>query len=168
MEQPLLRPRELSGGASVVHRIPRRGARSGVRRAVAPYDAIVVIGAPVFTFHVEGTCNLFTIGVPLYQITSDPEAAASAPAGHAAIGSVRLGLMQLLAQLPERIERERPPPRKRKPPVEPRDPIPAEYLMLAIDRARPQDAIVVEEAPSHRPVMQHYLPMRSDGAFSQW
>jgi benzoylformate decarboxylase len=37
--------------------------------------------------------------------------------------------------------------------------------MHAIDQARPADAIVVEEAPSHRPAMQDHLPMRDFGSF---
>jgi benzoylformate decarboxylase len=140
-------------------------APQAVSDALSGYDTIVVLGAPVFTFHVEGKCALFASGIPLHQITTDPEAAAAAPAGNAIVSSLRLALLQLVALLPERTTRELPLPRKRKPTPAAADPIAAEYLMHAIDRARPEDAIVVEEAPSHRPVMQDYLPMRTFGSF---
>ena len=37
--------------------------------------------------------------------------------------------------------------------------------MHTLSGTRPKNAIVVEEAPSHRPAMQKYLPMRQYGSF---
>ncbi len=45
------------------------------------YDFILVLGAPVFTFHVPGTCALFQSSIPIFQITDDPGAAARAGGG---------------------------------------------------------------------------------------
>jgi benzoylformate decarboxylase len=45
------------------------------------------------------------------------------------------------------------------------DPIPAEYLLHALSTAMPDDAILVEEAPSHRPAMQKFMPMRGQDSF---
>jgi len=140
-------------------------APEAVADALSAYDLIVVLGAPVFTFHVEGTCSLFESGIPIYQVTSDPEIAASAPVGNAIVASLRLTLAELVARLGEQPQRAVPPRRKRKSLPDPVDPIPAAYLMHAIDHARADNAIVVEEAPSHRPAMQDYLPMRSYGSF---
>jgi benzoylformate decarboxylase len=45
------------------------------------------------------------------------------------------------------------------------DPIPAAYLMHALSEAMPRDTALVEEAPSHRPTMQAYLPMPGQDSF---
>ena len=47
----------------------------------------------------------------------------------------------------------------------PADPIPAEYLLHVLSAAMPPDAVVVEEAPSHRPAIQRHLPMRGQDSF---
>jgi len=140
-------------------------APEAVADALSAYDLIIVLGAPVFTFHVEGKCALFDSSIPIRHVTSDPEVAASAPVGNAIVASLRLTLAELVARLAEQPQRAVPQRRKRKPLPDPADPIPAAYLMHAIDQARAGDAIVVEEAPSHRPAMQDYLPMRSYGGF---
>ena len=140
-------------------------APEAVAAALAGYDLILVLGAPVFTFHVAGECALFDSGVPLFQLTADGEAAAAAAAGTSVVGSLGLALPALAAQLPPMTDRAPPPPRQRPEPPTAADPIPAEYLLHVLSRAMPPDAIVVEEAPSHRPAMQAHLPMRSWGSF---
>jgi benzoylformate decarboxylase len=51
------------------------------------------------------------------------------------------------------------------PAPKPADPIAVEYLMHALSSAMPADAALVEEAPSHRPAMQKFLPMRGQDSF---
>jgi benzoylformate decarboxylase len=46
------------------------------------------------------------------------------------------------------------------------DPIPAEFLLHTVSTAMPDDAVLVEEAPSHRPAMQRFMPMRGQDSFS--
>jgi benzoylformate decarboxylase len=52
-------------------------------------------------------------------------------------------------------------------PASPRagDPIPVEFLLHALSAAMPDDAALVEEAPSHRPAIQEFLPMRGQDSF---
>jgi len=135
-----------------------------VSATLSRYDFIVVLGAPVFTFHVAGDCAVFRSGVPLYQITSDIDSAASAPTGTSIIGSLRLALGALIERLPA-TDRAAPAPRRRPEPPPRTDPILAEFLLHTLAALLPRDAIVVEEAPSHRPAMQEHLPMRSYGSF---
>ncbi len=45
------------------------------------------------------------------------------------------------------------------------DPLPVEYLLHALSSAMPADAVLVEEAPSHRPAMQKFMPMRGQDSF---
>jgi benzoylformate decarboxylase len=135
-----------------------------VSQALSAYDLVVVLGAPVFTFHVAGDCALFRSGIPLFQITTDGDAAAAAPVGTGIVGSLRLALPQLTGLL-DPTSRPGPAPRARPEPPPASEPIKAGFLMHTLAVTRPEGAIVVEEAPSHRPAMQDHLPMREWGSF---
>jgi benzoylformate decarboxylase len=139
-------------------------APEAVSAALSGYDLVLVLGAPVFTFHVAGDCALFRSGTPLFQITADSDAASGAAAGTGILGSLRLALPALAERLCP-TDRAPPPPRQRPDPPAARDPIPVEFLFHTLSRAMPAEAIVVEEAPSHRPAMQAHLPMRTFGSF---
>lgn len=139
-------------------------APGAVAAGLAGYDCVVVIGAPVFTFHVAGECAVLHDGTPIFQLTADGEAAASATSGMAIIGSMRLALPELLKRLSP-ATRAAPPLRAPPPAPQPAAPLPAEYLFAALRRAMPADAIVVEEAPSHRPALQRHLPITRWGGF---
>jgi benzoylformate decarboxylase len=45
------------------------------------------------------------------------------------------------------------------------DPIPVEFLLHSLSQAMRNDAVLVEEAPSHRPAMQKFMPMRGQDSF---
>ena len=128
-------------------------------------DLIVVFGAPVFTFHVEGQCEVLDDGRPVWQITDDPIEAASAPVGESIIGTLPKALGALLSVLPEIVDRE--PPVARPTPAVPAavNPIPPGYALSRLSLLMPQDAIVVEEAPSHRPAIQQFLPRPGADSF---
>ncbi len=128
------------------------------------HDLVVVIGAPVFTFHVEGHATIFENGTALFQITDDATAAAVAPVGHSIVASMKPALGMLLDKLPE-TRRSFPSERALPPPPAPADPIPAEFLMHALSAAMPNDAVLVEEAPSHRPAIRKFMPMRGQDSF---
>jgi benzoylformate decarboxylase len=129
-----------------------------------PYDLVVVIGAPVFTFHVEGHASIFEGATTIYQITDDADGAAVAPVGTSIIATMRPALSMLLELLPES---SRNAPNGRVLPEAPKaaDPIPVEYLLHSLSVAMPHDAALVEEVPSHRPAMQKFMPMRGSDSF---
>ncbi|WP_349644707.1 MULTISPECIES: benzoylformate decarboxylase [unclassified Bradyrhizobium] len=132
--------------------------------ALRSHDLVVTIGAPVFTFHVEGEATIFDGGTALWQVTDDATAAAITPIGSTIVASIAPALTALLAALPEP---RRATPKGRTLPEAPNaaDPIPVEYLLHALSTAMPADAALVEEAPSHRPAMQKFLPMRGEDSF---
>jgi benzoylformate decarboxylase len=132
--------------------------------ALRSHDLVVVIGAPVFTFHVEGHASIFDGATGLYQITDDPDAAAVTPVGTSIIATMKPALAMLLELLPE-TKRARPAGRKLPPPPEAADPIPVEFLLHTLSKAMPDDAALVEEVPSHRPAMHQFLPMRGQDSF---
>ena len=140
-------------------------APEAVAESLAGHDLVLVLGAPVFTFHVAGHCALFDGGVPLWHLTTDAEAAARAPVGRCVVGSLRLGAPALLPLLPEAHGRADPPPRARPSAPAAADPLPAAFVLSRLAALMPPGAVVVEEAPSHRPAMHAQLPFREWGSF---
>src|SRR3569832_2374172 len=78
--------------------------------ALREHDLVVVIGAPVFTFHVEGHAAIFDGGATIFQITDDADAAAVTPSGTSIIATMKPALSLLLDMLPES---KRAPPKGR-------------------------------------------------------
>jgi benzoylformate decarboxylase len=132
--------------------------------ALRAHDLVVVIGAPVFTFHVEGHASIFDGATTIFQITDDPAAAAVTPVGASIVATVKPALALLLELLPE-TKRAMPVGRKLPPAPSAGDPIPVEYLLHTLSTAMPDGAVLVEEAPSHRPAMQKFMPMRGQDSF---
>ncbi|MCA1383599.1 MULTISPECIES: benzoylformate decarboxylase [Bradyrhizobium] len=132
--------------------------------ALREHDVVVVIGAPVFTFHVEGHAAIFDRGATIFQITDDADAAAVTPSGTSIIATMKPALGLLLDLLPES-KRAAPKGRTLPPAPQPADPLPVEFLLHSLSRAMPDDASLVEEVPSHRPAMQKFLPMRGQDSF---
>jgi benzoylformate decarboxylase len=132
--------------------------------ALREHDLVVVIGAPVFTFHVEGHASIFDGATAIFQITDDPTAAATTPLGDSIIATMKPALSMLLDLMPDT---DRPPPKGRvlPPPPKAADPIAAEYLLHTLAGAMPDGAMLVEEAPSHRPLMYRFMPMRGQDSF---
>src|ERR1700755_492001 len=69
--------------------------------ALREHDLVVVIGAPVFTFHVEGHASILDGGTTIFQITDDPDAAAVTPMGSSIIATMKPALSLLLELLTE-------------------------------------------------------------------
>ncbi|HVX77833.1 MAG TPA: benzoylformate decarboxylase [Bradyrhizobium sp.] len=132
--------------------------------ALRPHDLVVVVGAPVFTFHVEGHASIFDGAATIFQITDDPTAAAATPIGTSIIATMKPALTMLLELLPE-TSRAAPKGREMPPTPQAADPIPVEYLLHSLFTAMGDKAVLVEEAPSHRPAMQKFMPMRGQDSF---
>ncbi len=132
--------------------------------ALREHDVVVVIGAPVFTFHVEGHAAIFDGGATIFQITDDPDAAAVTPVGTSIIATMKPALSALLDLLPES-KRATPKGRTLPPAPQAADPLPVEFLLHSLSQAMPDGASLVEEVPSHRPAMQKFLPMRGQDSF---
>ncbi len=133
--------------------------------SLAPYDLIVVIGAPVFTFHTAGECGVLTSDVPIYQITDTPVAAALATKATTVFGTMKPSLTMLIDLIEPGARAAQPAARPPAPPVSAGDPMQIEFVMHTLSQVMPEEAVVVEEAASHRPAMQHYLPIRQSGGF---
>ncbi|MBR0814242.1 benzoylformate decarboxylase [Bradyrhizobium diazoefficiens] len=132
--------------------------------ALREHDLVAVIGAPVFTFHVEGHAAIFDGGATIFQITDDPDAAAVTPIGTSIIATMKPALNMLLDLLPES-KRAAPKGRTLPPAPQAADPLPVEFLLHSLSQAMPEGTSVVEEVPSHRPAMQKFMPMPGPDSF---
>ena len=72
-----------------------------VSDALSGHDLVVVIGAPVFTFHVEGHASIFDGATTIFQITDDSDAAAVTPVGTSIVATMKPALAMLLDLMPE-------------------------------------------------------------------
>lgn len=132
------------------------------------HDFVLALGAPTFTYHVEGAGPHLPAGAALAQIVDDPQQAAFSPVGLAVTGNIRLAVQELLARPAPRRARQAPAPRARAPlpaPPAPGQRMSTAYVLHQLDALRPAGAVVVEEAPSARPLLQQHLPMHGAASF---
>ncbi|HSV52958.1 MAG TPA: benzoylformate decarboxylase [Burkholderiaceae bacterium] len=138
--------------------------REKIVSLLAGHDVIFALGAAAFTYHVEGFGPHVPPDAQLVQLIEDPSIAAWAPMGTSVVGSVRLGVQDLLAR-PAPDARALPAPRQLRPRAEPSTLMSVAYVMQSLAEVRAADTIVVEEAPSSRSAMQNYLPILQSETF---
>ena len=138
--------------------------REQIVKLLDGHDLIVALGAPVFTYHIEGFGPHVPPGSSLVQIIDDPNVAAWTPLGTALVCNVRHGVAAIL-------ERSTPPtrpaPRGRiaPPRVNADAGLSMAFLMQTLADVRPADSIIVEESPSSRKTMQAHLPIERPQSF---
>lgn len=141
--------------------------RESIVRMLDGHDVIFAIGAPTFTYHVEGSGPHVPRGATLFQLIEDPAIAAWSPIGTSAVGNIRLGVQEILRLAPS-AQRKVPAPRNHIPPAQ--SPGAGELMSVAwamqvLAQLRQREDIIVEEAPSSRPTIQSYLPIYQSGTF---
>jgi benzoylformate decarboxylase len=140
--------------------------RDQIRQKLAGHDLVVVVGAPVFTYHVEGEGPHVPPGAEVCQLTEDAEAAARAPLGTAVVGDVGLALRELLAGSAP-ADRPLPPARTPAPRAEPTDPLTQAFVLQTLAGLRRPEDVIVEEAPTARIQMHAHLPiLRARGFYT--
>jgi benzoylformate decarboxylase len=137
--------------------------RAGIVEALDGHDLVLVIGAPAFTYHVEGEGPFLPSGTTLIQLTDDPNMAAWTPAGTSIVAGLKLGVDALLAG-PAPIDRATPRKRTHAPRLS-GERLTDAYLMQQIAALRPMGSVIVEEAPSTRGPMHDYLPITDEHGF---
>jgi benzoylformate decarboxylase len=132
-------------------------ARS-IAAALSPYDLALVFGAPVFTHHVHRGPAEHDLP-DLFLISDDEDVLARAQTGVGIFSTIRPAIRQI-TELVADVDRPRPELLVR--PQLPDDPaVTAAAVFAVLSELLPDNAIVVEEAPSHRNIMHDHLPIRS-------
>lgn len=138
--------------------------RESIVERLAEHDLILVLGAPAFSYHVEGQGPHIPAGATLFQIVDDPQTAAWAPVGDSVVASLHLALDALL-------QHSAPPARTALPGrAAPQEAVASSlmsvpYVLQTLDRARQPGDVVVEEAPGSRGDIQAHLPMAGADSF---
>jgi benzoylformate decarboxylase len=122
------------------------------------HDLILVLGAPAFSYHVEGHGPHVPDGAALFQIVDDPHTASWTATGDSLVASLDLALAALLDGPGPAMIRALPMPRRQPPRAEPGMPMSTAYALQVLDAARGPGDVVVEEAPGARATMQEMLP----------
>lgn len=139
-------------------------AQHSLATTLAHHDLVLVVGAPAFIRHVVTDPGPDL--PPIYVISADANELSWAPEGVGIHATPSLALSALLPLAGGRSGRPSGPETLPSPPAPvASEPITAEYALSTIAEMLPDNAIVVEEAPSHRPVLHRYLPIRSPGSF---
>ncbi len=134
--------------------------RDQIREALDPFDAILVAGAPVFTYHVEGSGPHWPEHASLMALSDDPQHLAALPGGGGVLGDVNEGLAQLAERTNAR-EYSGPTHQLIDPPAE----MTAAYVLKRIAALRPEGSIIVEESPTARGPEHQTLPITREGGF---
>jgi benzoylformate decarboxylase len=138
--------------------------REKIVSLLSGHDVVFALGAPAFTYHVEGFGPHLPEGAELVQLIDDPSIAAWAPVGTSAVGNIRAGVRDLL-DLCKPSQRDLPPLRVPAPRAEPTPVMSAAFALQTLAEVRDAHSIIVEESPSARPVMHRYLPMLHSETF---
>ncbi|MFC4493175.1 thiamine pyrophosphate-dependent enzyme [Streptomyces ovatisporus] len=149
--------------------------RPRLRAALAPYDLVLTVGAPVFRQYPYESGPLAGHGTRLALVTDDPAEALRAPVELAVVA----GLPPFCTALTEAVgtgtgrgpgagrrQASSPSPRPRRerpappPPPGAGEPLRAAHVLAALARLLPPETVLVEETPSSRPDLHALVPAR--------
>ncbi|WP_407698764.1 benzoylformate decarboxylase [Streptomyces acidicola] len=130
-----------------------------------PYDVVVTLGAPLFTYHVHTQGPPLCPGTELFHLDCDPGQAAWLPTGTSIVTTLKPALTQLAALVKDADHRDPPPPRRLPPPAPASGDLTPELVFDLLRERLPHDRVLVEEAPSHRDALHARVPVAHDGGF---
>jgi benzoylformate decarboxylase len=138
--------------------------RDQINAALMPHDLLLVMGAPVFTYHVEGSGPHWPDHAALVALSDDPGHLSNLPGGVAGsmgvLGNPAAGLAALAA-----LVQPRPFTGSTHQWIDPAPEMKAAYVLKRIAALRPDQAVIVEEAPTARGPEHVTLPIRRKGGF---
>lgn len=120
-----------------------------VSEQLSPYDTVLVLGAPVFTYYPYVPGPVVRQGTRVVQVTDDPEEAARAPLGSSVVGDPILAARRLLDLLPE-TDRPMPPASETPEVPEATFPMSVDYVMHTLSEVFPEDVVIADESTSSK------------------
>ena len=141
--------------------------RPRLRAKLAPFDAILVVGAPVFRQSPFSEGRFTEPGTRIAVVGDDASEVTRSPAELAVLAPPAAVCRELARRVPAR---EASPPAPFHPPPAPAppaagEPLRAGHVLAALAERLPRDAVVVEEAPVDRPELHERLLAREPLGF---
>src|SRR5688572_15285572 len=141
--------------------------RTRLRAKLAPYDGVLVVGAPVFRQSPYAPGFLVERGTRVALLSDDPDEVHRAPVELAVLAPLADAVRGLARRVPPR---EAEPPEPFRPPAAPAapaagEPLTASHVLAALAERLPREAVVVEEAPVDRPELHERLLAREPLGF---
>ncbi|MGW4483268.1 benzoylformate decarboxylase [Amycolatopsis sp. NPDC004368] len=133
--------------------------RIALTNALKDHDVVVVLGAPAFTYHVyrgEPATPL----PPLFLVSDDEQVLARAGNGTGIRSTPKLAIQALSESVHAKSREAKPRAEKPAKPAE-TTPISPDFAYATVAELLPDNAIVVEETPSHRNCLHDHLPITS-------
>jgi benzoylformate decarboxylase len=132
---------------------------------LAEHDFILAMGGPLNLYHAEGFGPDLPEGAECWSVGDNPGVLAWAPTGNAILGNTRSIAERLLSTM-QPSGRAAPQLRPAAPELN-RAVLDDRLALQLIADTLPANAIIVEEAPTTRPVMQNFLRLnREDGFYT--
>jgi len=133
-------------------------------RCLGKADFVLVLGAPVFTYHFPGSGDHLPKGAELCLVSDDAKQLAGAATGMGMLSNTRLAAEGLLSRVRKR-SALRPGPARTLVRLKQTRGITQEFLLQTLADVRSPDSIIVEEAPTARGPMHDFLPIERSGGF---
>jgi benzoylformate decarboxylase len=133
--------------------------RPRLREKLAPYDTILVVGAPVFRQSPYAPGRFTHESARILVLGEHADEVHRSPARVAVLAPLAATCRELAQRLPQR---DADPPEQFRPPPAPAaaDPMLAGHVLAALAERLPPEAMVVEEAPVDRPELHERLLAR--------
>ena len=141
--------------------------RPRLREALAPYDTVLVVGAPVFRQSPYASGRFTDRRTRIALVTDDADEAHRSPASLVVLAPPAAVCRELARRVPQR---EGPRPRQFERPPAPAppaagEPLLAGHVLSALADRIPPSAVVVEEAPVDRPELHDRIAAREPLGF---
>jgi benzoylformate decarboxylase len=136
--------------------------RPRLRERLAPFDTVLVVGAPAFRQSGYAPGRLAEPGTRLAVVSDDPDEVHRSPAAVAVLAPPAAVCREVAGRLPRR---DAPPPEPYVSPPPPAPPGPGEpmtagHVLAALAERLPRNTVVIEESPVDRPELGVRLPAR--------
>ena len=127
-------------------------------------DLVIVAGAAVFKYYPNLPGEMLPEGTELWHVTSDPDEAARAQVGNAAVGDAA-AFLEALGERVGESDREQPPAREPAPAPDESDPMPAGAAFDVLSGVLGGDEILVNESPSNALAFRARVKPSKPGSF---
>jgi benzoylformate decarboxylase len=131
---------------------------------LASYDTVLVLGAPVFLYYACVPGEAIKPGIQLFQITNSPTDASAALAGKSILGNIAVAAKYIRSHTAA-AGKKSIAPQPKPPEPKPEHPITGAYVFHTLNKARPRNAVIVEECPSSKGDLDRYILSDEPGSF---